>query len=249
VRRARLSQILSVPDARPRHARRQPPLRSLTVAHLSVTAPGGALPVLRDVGFELSAGAGLGIVGPSASGKSTLARALAGVWPPAVGAIRLDGIALAIWSEDARGRHTGYLPQDVCLFSGSVAANIARFDPDAAPQAVTAAAMAAGIHDMIARLPASYCTQIGDDGLTLSAGQRQRIGLARALFREPFLVVLDEPDASPDVAGQQALRRHRDSHCAPAFGTCRRRHGARLARRARVRLRPAGHDIGQAPLP
>jgi ATP-binding cassette subfamily C protein len=170
-----------------------------------VAAPGGAAPILRDVGFALSAGAGLGIVGPSASGKSTLARALAGAWPPLLGDIRLDGIALADWREDARGIHTGYLPQDVSLFSGSIAANIARFDPDAAPEAITAAAMAAGVHDMIARLPAGYATQIGEDGPSLSAGQRQRIGLARALFREPFLVVLDEPDASLDAAGQRAL--------------------------------------------
>jgi PrtD family type I secretion system ABC transporter len=183
------------------------PAASLSVEGISVTSPGGAKPILKDVSFFLEAGSGLGIIGPSASGKSTLARALVGVWAPAEGKVRLDGAALEQWSGEALGRHVGYLPQDVELFAGTVAQNISRFDPDPNPEDVIAAARAAGVHELILRLADGYETQIGEGGMVLSAGQRQRIALARALYGDPFLVVLDEPNANLDVAGDQALTR------------------------------------------
>ena len=183
------------------------PQKSLAVQGLSVAPPGEQKPVINAVSFALSAGEGLGIIGPSGSGKSTLARGLVGVWQPFsnAGNVRLDGATLDQWTSDTLGRHIGYLPQDVALFSGSVAENIARFDPDASSDAVVAAAMAAGVHDLIVQLPEGYQTIIGEGGTGLSAGQRQRIALARALYGDPFLVVLDEPNSNLDVAGEAAL--------------------------------------------
>ncbi len=183
------------------------PQRSLSVENLSVAPPGGSSPVVYNVGFALEAGAGLGIIGPSASGKSTLARALVGVWLPAPesGSVRIDGVALAHWDADTLGRHVGYLPQGIELFAGSIADNIARFDPDAGEDTIIAAARAAGAHAMIEDLTDGYRTEIGEAGMMLSAGQRQRIGLARALFGEPFLVVLDEPNANLDASGENDL--------------------------------------------
>jgi ATP-binding cassette subfamily C protein len=197
----RLAQLLreGAPEHEPPRVAR--PHRSLRVDSLVVTPPGAAAPVIRGVGFALPAGAGLGIVGPSASGKSTLARTLVGAWVPQSGCVRLDGHVIGPWN----GGHVGYLPQDVALLSGTIADNIARFDANANPVAVTAAAQAAGIDAMIARLPAGYATDIGEGGGALSAGQRQRIALARALYGDPFLVVLDEPDASLDAEGERAL--------------------------------------------
>jgi ATP-binding cassette subfamily C protein len=157
------------------------------------------------VSFALRSGAGLGIVGPSASGKSSLVRALVGVWPASIGKVRLDGAALDQWLPEALGRHVGYLPQDVELFDGTVAQNIARFDPDPDPEKVIAAGRAAGAHDMILRLANGYDTEIGEAGMVLSAGQRQRVALARALYGDPFLVVLDEPNSNLDAAGAKAL--------------------------------------------
>ena len=183
------------------------PSRQLDVERLTVAAPGETEPILRQIQFNLSAGAGLAVIGPSASGKSTLARALVGVWAPLPrgGAVRLDGATLDQYSAEALGRDIGYLPQDIELFDGTVSQNIARLDQNAPPEAIVAAAKLAGIHEMILRLPNSYNSRIGEGGATLSAGQRQRLGLARALFGDPFLVVLDEPNSNLDVMGDQAL--------------------------------------------
>ena len=183
------------------------PRRSLAVQDLVVTAPGTHEPILRNVSFEVSAGTALGVIGPSASGKSTLARALVAGWPALRGSIRLDGASIEQWSEDTLGRDVGYLPQDIQLFEGTVAQNIARFDPDASSEAVITAAHTAGAHELIVRLPDGYDTRIGEAGAVLSAGQRQRIALARALYKDPFLVVLDEPNSNLDAEGDAALAR------------------------------------------
>ncbi len=183
------------------------PERSLSVQNLVVAPPGAGKPVLQGVSFQVEAGSGLGVIGPSASGKSTLARAIAGVWLPMshMSSIRLDGATLDQWTPEALGRHIGYLPQDIELFDGSIAENIARFDPDATSEAIIAAAQAAGVHDMIVQLPEGYQTRIGEGGMALSAGQRQRVALARALYGDPFLVILDEPNSNLDLAGDNAL--------------------------------------------
>ncbi|MFY8099174.1 MAG: type I secretion system permease/ATPase [Allorhizobium sp.] len=182
------------------------PVAKLDVEGLTVSAPGAQTPGLVQASFSVSAGSALAVVGPSAAGKSTLARALVGAWPAARGAIRLDGTMIDHWEPERLARHIGYLPQDLELFAGSVADNIARFDPAASPEAIIAAAKAAGVHEMISKLVHGYDTQIGGgQGSVLSTGQRQRIGLARALFGEPFLVVLDEPNSSLDQAGEAAL--------------------------------------------
>jgi len=161
--------------------------------------------VVQDASFGLTAGQGLGVIGPSASGKSSLARALVGIWTPLRGQVRLDGAALDQWSSEALGPHLGFLPQEVELFPGTVAENIARFEDGADPGRVIAAATAARVHEMILRLPEGYDTRIGENGSGLSAGQRQRVGLARALYGDPFLVVLDEPNSNLDAEGEAAL--------------------------------------------
>ena len=181
------------------------PTRSLKAESLSVTAPGTQTLLLGGVGFELTAGTVLAVIGPSAAGKSTLARALTGVWALARGAVRLDGAALQSWSVEELGRHIGYLPQDVQLFDGSITENIARFEEQPNSQRVVAASAAAGVHEMVLRLPNGYETRIGEGGSVLSAGQRQRIALARALYGEPFLLVLDEPNSNLDADGEKAL--------------------------------------------
>jgi ATP-binding cassette subfamily C protein len=171
---------------------------------VSLAPPGTRHVVVRNVSFAIERGSAVGIIGPSASGKSSLARALVGVWPPARGSVRLDGAALDQWSPDDLGRHIGYLPQDVELFDGTIGENIARFEePDS--EAVLRAAEQAGVHELIVRLPQGYETRIGEGGMALSGGQRQRIALARARYREPFLVVLDEPNSNLDGEGEQAL--------------------------------------------
>ncbi len=185
------------------------PKKTLTVENIVVPIPSASPSqqrlVLNNISFTLKAGQGLGVIGPSASGKSTLARAITGVWPLARGAIRFDGAARERWAPEKLGRNIGYLPQDIELFDGTITDNIARFD--AAPKAkdIVAAAKAAGVHDMILRLDDGYETELGPGGQTLSAGQRQRIALARALYGEPFLVLLDEPNANLDTSGDEAL--------------------------------------------
>lgn len=181
------------------------PTEAIAMEHVYVNAPASDRTVLSDVSFSLRRGEGVGIIGPSGSGKSSLLRALVGIWPQMRGKITLDNAALGQWSSEALGRHIGYLPQDVELFEGSIAVNIARFDPNASPKAVLAAARAAGAHDLILSFPDGYGTKIGEGGMALSAGQRQRIGLARAFYGEPFLVVLDEPTSNLDADGEAAL--------------------------------------------
>ncbi|HZH51010.1 MAG TPA: type I secretion system permease/ATPase [Microvirga sp.] len=181
------------------------PRAGLTVENAGTGAPGSQRFAVQDVSFQLRAGQGLGIIGPSASGKSSLARLLVGVWPSWRGKVRLDAAALEQWLPEDLGRHIGYLPQDVELFAGTVSQNIARFEPNPDAQAVIAAAKAAGVHEMILHLPDGYETQVGEAGMALSGGQRQRIALARALYGEPFLVVLDEPNSNLDAEGEQAL--------------------------------------------
>jgi ATP-binding cassette subfamily C protein len=181
------------------------PARNLRLTAVTLVPPRSSSAALHDVSFTLIAGNALGVIGPSGSGKSSLARALVGVWKPARGTIRLDGATLDQWNPDTFGRFIGYLPQEVELFEGTVADNIARFDPDSDPTKLIAAATAAGVHEVILRLPQGYQTQVGEGGAMLSGGHRQRIALARALYGDPFLVVLDEPNSSLDALGEQAL--------------------------------------------
>jgi ATP-binding cassette subfamily C protein len=181
------------------------PSRSLTVENASIAPPGEQRLVLQDMNFALKAGSGLGIIGPSASGKSSLARMMVGVWQPVRGKVRLDNAALDQWDFAELGKHVGYLPQDVELLAGTVAENIARFEREVDAKAIIAAAEAAGVHDMIVSLREGYETQVGEQGAALSAGQQQRIALARALYRDPFLVVLDEPNSNLDAEGEEAL--------------------------------------------
>ncbi|MFO1151927.1 MAG: type I secretion system permease/ATPase [Alsobacter sp.] len=171
---------------------------------VSAVAPGTNRLVLREVSFELEAGQVLGVIGPSAAGKSSLARVLVGVWPTCEGAVRIDGNEITHWESDALGQHIGYIPQDVELFRGTVAENIARFGP-ADSDEVIAAATLAGVHELIQSLPDGYNTEVGEGGANLSGGQRQRIALARAVLGRPPLVVLDEPNASLDTKGEESL--------------------------------------------
>ncbi|MFK5600686.1 type I secretion system permease/ATPase [Methylobacterium sp. HMF5984] len=204
---ARLSDLLArIPAGQPRHGL-PAPSRTLTVEAVTIAPPGSQRPVVGEVSFALKAGQGLGVIGPSASGKSSLIRALIGVWPPLRGKVRLDGAALDQWEPADLGPHLGYLPQEAELFAGTIGENIARFDPAASAEAVIAAAQAAGIHEMVLRLTDGYDTRIGEGGAGLSSGQRQRIGLARALYGDPFLVILDEPNANLDAEGENALTR------------------------------------------
>jgi len=203
----RLNRLLTMSPARLAPMQLQTPVHRLTVEAVSASPPGVPKIVVQDITFELEAGQGLGIIGPSGSGKSSLVRLLVGVWQPMRGNVRLDGAALDQWASDALGRHIGYLPQDVELLAGTVAENIARFEPDPDNEAVIAAAKAVGVHDLIVRLPGGYDTPIGEQGSALSAGQAQRVALARAVYRDPFLVVLDEPNSNLDSEGEEALTR------------------------------------------
>ncbi|MEZ5842831.1 MAG: type I secretion system permease/ATPase [Hyphomicrobiaceae bacterium] len=201
----RLAETLGMLDEKPRLVELPAPRQSLAVEGVGVAAPATGTPIVANVTFNLDAGQAVGLIGPSASGKSSLVRALVGVWPLARGRVRLDGADLTQWAPEALGRHIGYLPQDVGLLDGTIAENISRLDPAADSQRIIAAAEAAGVHGMIVRLPKGYDTEIGVTGTPLSAGQRQRIALARALYGDPFLVVLDEPNSNLDAPGEQAL--------------------------------------------
>ena len=202
---ARLSKTLDRFPAAHRPLALPPPVERLTLENATVCVPGVERPVLFDISFELRRGQALAVIGPSAAGKSSLARAVTGVWPLHRGSIRLDGAELKGWFPDELGRHIGYLPQDVTLFEGSIADNICRLEEEKDSDAIIAAAKAAGVHDMILHLADGYETNVGPDGSALSAGQRQRVALARALFRDPFLVVLDEPNSNLDAEGESAL--------------------------------------------
>ena len=203
--RARLNKLLVLLDV-PRAPTPLPtPQRGISLDDVNAAPPDVQRAVVQDVTFAFKAGNGLGVIGPSASGKSSLARVLVGLWTPARGTIRLDGATFDQWVPDELGRHIGYLPQDVELIEGTIAENISRFDPSASADAIIAAAQAAGVHDLVLALPLGYDTPIGEQGSALSAGQQQRIALARALYRDPFLVVLDEPNSNLDVEGDEAL--------------------------------------------
>ncbi|TPK88663.1 MULTISPECIES: type I secretion system permease/ATPase [unclassified Mesorhizobium] len=202
---ARLSQLLALLPEASSSVSLPAPSSGLAVEGISVAPPGEHRLVVQDAGFALEKGAGLGIIGPSASGKSSLVRAIAGVWLPVRGTVRLDGATLDQWSPEELGKHVGYLPQDVQLFDGTIAENIARFEPQAPSDKVLAAARAAGVHDLVVHLPEGYETRIGEAGSALSAGQRQRVALARALYGDPFLVILDEPNSNLDAEGEAAL--------------------------------------------
>ena len=203
----RLNRLLESLPARTTQTLLQNPSSRLSVEAVSIVPPGDQRVIVQDVTFALVAGNGLGIIGPSGSGKSSLVRALVGVWLPARGKVRLDGAALDQWAPDVLGRHVGYLPQDVELFAGTVAQNISRFDPDAKADPIIAAAKEAGVHEMIIKMRDGYDTQIGEQGTALSAGQAQRVALARALYGNPFLIVLDEPNSNLDTEGDEALTR------------------------------------------
>jgi ATP-binding cassette subfamily C protein len=203
----RLEKLLALLPAPAAQLLLPAPVHSLSVEKLSVPAPASEKTLVAEVSFQLKAGSALGVIGASASGKSSLVRALVGAWRPSRGSVRLDGATIEQWSPDALGEHIGYLPQDVELFEGSIAENIARFAPDPPTEQVLAAANAAGVHQLIVNLPEGYNTQIGEQGALLSAGQKQRVALARALYGNPFLVVLDEPNSNLDAEGEDALTR------------------------------------------
>jgi len=203
----RLNQLLVLFPEQETPMLLEQPYKNIAVQNASVVPPGDQRLVVNDVNFTLEAGTGLGVIGPSGSGKSSLARALVGVWQPARGKIRLDGATYDQWAPEILGQQIGYLPQDVELIGGTIAENISRFDDNAKPEDVIAAARAAGVHELIVSFPQGYETAIGEQGMLLSGGQAQRIALARALYRDPFLVVLDEPNSNLDAEGDDALTR------------------------------------------
>jgi ATP-binding cassette, subfamily C, type I secretion system permease/ATPase len=200
----RIRTLLALIPAETKKMALPAPSGDISVENVIAGAPGTQEAILHGMSFIVRPGEILGVVGPSAAGKSSLARVLVGVWPPVVGKVRIDGANLLHWNAEQLGRHIGYLPQDVELFSGSIAENICRFE-QLDHEEVIAAAKMAGVHDMIQTMPAGYNTQIGEGGHALSGGQRQRIGLSRALYRKPTFIVLDEPNANLDADGEAAL--------------------------------------------
>ena len=201
---SRLNEILDLQQAEPQRMALPPPEGHVLVENLIVSAPGSKTPILKNISFAVQAGSVVGIIGPSASGKSTLARALLGVWAPQHGVVRLDGADINNWDKQELGPYVGYLPQDIELFEGSISENIGRFG-EIESEKVIAAAKTAGVHEMILQLPNGYDTVIGSDGVNLSGGQRQRVGLARAIYGKPRLIILDEPNSNLDEVGERAL--------------------------------------------
>ncbi len=202
----RLEALLAAHPERDPALSRVAPQGALTLRDVVAVAPGRAEPILKGVSVAVSAGTVTVVLGPSGSGKSTLARCMLGIWPDVSGEVLIDGLPIAGWDRNELGPYVGYLPQDVELFEGSIAENIARFG-EVSPEKVIAAARSAGLHEMILRFPKGYDTPIGEAGHLLSGGQRQRIGLARAMYGDPVLVVLDEPNANLDDVGEAALVR------------------------------------------
>jgi PrtD family type I secretion system ABC transporter len=202
----RLKNLLDAYPPQERHLSLPEPKGHLRIENCTVGPPGTQFVVLRYINFEVTPGEAVAIIGPTASGKSTLAKLIVGVWPPYFGAVRLDGADISFYNKDELGRFIGYLPQDIELFSGTIAENIARFGEINMDQVIKAAKMA-GIHEMILQFSKGYETEIGELGGSLSGGQKQRIALARALYGDPVLVVLDEPNSNLDEIGEQALMR------------------------------------------
>ena len=218
--RRSLVRLLSETPEEPQRTPLPVPQALLETENLVVVPPGSQAPVVRGASLRLEPGRAAGITGPSASGKSSLVKALVGLWPPASGKVTLGGAALDQYGETVLARHVGWLPQEVVLFDGTVAENIARLDPDADVEAVIRAAQQAGAHDMILGLPSGYDFRVGAGGDALSGGQRQRVALARALYGEPAVAILDEPDAHLDADGVEALNR--------ALSTLKARGGAAI---------------------
>jgi ATP-binding cassette subfamily C exporter for protease/lipase len=200
----RLTQLLSANPPRQAGMSLPKPIGRVTVEGVTAAPPGVPVAIVKNLSFAVQPGDALGIIGPSGSGKSTLARLLVGIWPAAMGKVRLDGADVYQWNKDELGPHVGYLPQDIELFAGTVAENIARFG-DIDSEQVILAAKRAGVHDMILHFAKGYDTPLGDGGAGLSGGQKQRIGLARAMYGDPSLLVLDEPNSNLDEVGEQAL--------------------------------------------
>ncbi|MFZ6775008.1 type I secretion system permease/ATPase [Undibacterium sp. SXout7W] len=200
----RLNQLLSNNPPRKAGMELPKPLGALSVEGVTAAPPRSQVAIIKGLSLALQPGDVLGIIGPSGSGKSTLARLLVGIWPTAVGKVRLDGADIYTWNKDQLGPNIGYLPQDIELFAGTVADNIARFG-DVDSEKVILAAKRAGVHDLILHLPQGYDTVLGDAGAGLSGGQKQRLGLARAMYNDPSLLVLDEPNSNLDEVGEQAL--------------------------------------------
>ncbi|MDX3927018.1 MAG: type I secretion system permease/ATPase [Shinella sp.] len=201
----RVSETLAALNDKSGHIALPAPKDSLTVDNITTVAPATGAVLLSDVSLELRAGQALGLIGPSGGGKTTLARSILGIWPVLRGSIRIDGADLGQWTETFFSEHVGYLPQDVGLMDGTIADNISRFAEEPDARKIIRAARTAGIHEMIVHLRDGYQTELGPHGTALSAGQRQRIALARALYGDPFLVVLDEPNSNLDAEGEEAL--------------------------------------------
>jgi ATP-binding cassette subfamily C exporter for protease/lipase len=201
---SRLDLMLTALPVRPASMALPAPRGALAVENVVAAAPGSQVPILKGIAFTLQPGEVLAVVGPSASGKTTLARLLVGLWPAASGKVRLDGVDVFSWNKAELGPHIGYLPQGIELFEGTIAENISRFG-ETEPAKVEAAARAVGLHESIMALPKGYDSPVGRDGAILSGGQRQRVGLARALYGDPVFVVLDEPNSSLDESGDAAL--------------------------------------------